>query len=54
LDTERKPDWGKELGRRIILEIFFGADKKCAERREELRFLNEEGVKTWKSAEKNG
>ena len=31
LDTERKPDCDKELGRRIILKIFFVAEKMCAE-----------------------
>ena len=46
LDPERKPGCGKELGRRIILEIFFEAKKKRAEHLLELRIRDLEREKT--------
>jgi hypothetical protein len=54
LDTERKPDRDKELGRRIILEIFFGAEKKCAECVLGLRIRDMELEKTLEIPAKNG
>jgi hypothetical protein len=52
LDPERKPDRDKHLGRRIILEIFLGVEKKRAEHVLELRIRDMDREKHWKYRQK--